>query len=156
MSTVSDDFKVSLLSDNPLLKLPFKLLGACFCRREASWIWAPRLTIIVRFLPYIVDHILGWRWEDVIQRKVAAATTQRHLGTIYAVGLLATINATKKCWVALFLRRLYPSGSRIVIEDWGSIMGVQITISIRLLQEAPKLSDFPAGVWQTCDCSIHD
>ena len=60
-STVPDDFKVLWLSDNPPLNLPFKLLEACFRRQESSWIWAPRLTIIIRFLPDIVDHILGWR-----------------------------------------------------------------------------------------------
>jgi hypothetical protein len=91
-STVSDDFKVSLLSDNPLLKLPFKLLETCFHHREASRILASRLTIIIQFLHDIVDHILGWRWEDVFQTKVAAVTTVRYLGTIYAVGLLPTIN----------------------------------------------------------------
>jgi hypothetical protein len=116
-STVLDDFKVLLLSDNPLLKLPFKYLEACFRRREASWIWAPHLTIIIRFLPDIVDHILGWRLEDVIQTMVAAATTHWRLCTISAIGLLATINNAKKRWVASFHRRLYPSSSSIVIED---------------------------------------
>jgi len=155
-STVSDDFKVSQLFDNPLLKLPFKLLEACFRRRETSWIWAPRLTIIIRFLPDIIDHIFGWSWEDVIQRKVGAATTHRRVGTICAVGLLATINNAKKRWVASLYRHLYPSGSSIVIEDWGNITGVWTTITNRLLQAAPMLSDYPAGVWQTGDCSIHD
>jgi hypothetical protein len=61
-----------------------------FGHREASWIWAPRFTIIIRFLPNIVDHILGWMWEDVIQRKVAASATHSGLGTISAVSLLAT------------------------------------------------------------------
>jgi hypothetical protein len=58
-----------------------------------------RLTIIIQFLPAVVDHIIGWRLEDVIQRKVAAATTHRRVGTICAVGLLATINDTTKRWV---------------------------------------------------------
>jgi len=71
---------------------PLKLLEAWFHRREASWIWAWCRTIIIRFLPDIVDPILGCRWEDVIQRKVAAAATHRHLCTICAVGLWATIN----------------------------------------------------------------
>jgi hypothetical protein len=57
---------------------------------------APRLTIIIRFIPEIVDHILGGRWEDAICRKVAAATAHRSLGTISAVGLLPTINNVKK------------------------------------------------------------
>jgi hypothetical protein len=155
-SMVSDDFKVSLLSDNPLLNVPFKLLETCFHRREDSWIWAPCLTIIIRFLPNIVNHILGWSWEDVIQRELGAATTQRRLGTICAIGLLATINDAIQDWAAYFHHHLYPSGSSIVIEDWGNITGVRTTISIRLLQAAPKLWDFPAGVWQTGDCSIHD
>jgi hypothetical protein len=55
---VSDDFKASLLSDNPLLKLPFKLLEDHFSHRKASWIWALPLTIVIRFLLNIVDHIL--------------------------------------------------------------------------------------------------
>jgi len=46
--------------------------------------------------------------------------------------------------------------SSIVIKDWGDIMGIETTISIRLIPAAPKLSNFPAGVWQTGDCSIHD
>jgi hypothetical protein len=46
-STVSDDFKVSLRSDNPLLKFPFEQLGACFRHQDAPSICAPRLTIIV-------------------------------------------------------------------------------------------------------------
>jgi len=35
-------------------------------------------------------------------------------------------------------------------------MGVQTTISIGLLQAAPKLSDVPAAVWQTSYYSIHN
>jgi hypothetical protein len=153
---VSDELKGLLLSDNPLLKVPLKLLEACFCAWEACWMWVPFLTIIIRFLPDIVDHILGWRWENVIQRKVAVATMHRQLGTICAVGLMATINHPKKDWVAEFNRRLYPSGSSNVINAWGNIMCVRTTISIWLLQAAPKLTDFLAGVWQTGDCSIHD
>jgi hypothetical protein len=155
-SMVSDDFKVSLLSDSPLLKLAFKFLEACVCGRDASWIWAPRLTIIIQFLPDILNQILAWRCVDVIQMKVAAATTHRCLGTISAVALLATINDAKKRWVAKFHCRQYPSGSSIVIDDWGNITGVQTTISIRLLQATGKVSDFPVGVLQTSDCSIQD
>jgi hypothetical protein len=70
-----------------------------------------------------VDHFPGWRWEDVIQRKVAGDTTRRHLGTICAHGLLATLYYAKGCWVAAFHRRLYPSSSGIFTEDWGNIMG---------------------------------
>jgi hypothetical protein len=88
-STVSDDYKLLLPSENALLKLPFKLLEACIHHWEASSIWAPCLTINIRFLPDIIDHILGWRWEDVTQRKIAAATIHRHLATSCAVGLLA-------------------------------------------------------------------
>jgi len=103
MSTVSNDFKVSLLSDNPLLNLPVKLLESFFRHREASGIWGLRLTIIIRFLPDKVDHILGWRWEDIIQRMVAAATTHRCLRTICAVGLLATINDAKSVGLLNFI-----------------------------------------------------
>jgi hypothetical protein len=155
-STVSDDFKMLLLSDNPLLKLPFKHLEGCFRCQEASLIGAPRRTIIIRLLPDIVDHILCRCWVDDIHMKEAAATTHRRLGTICAVGLLTTINNTKMRWVAYFHRCLDLSCSSIVIDDWGNITGVQTTISIRLHQAAPKLSDFPAGLWQISDCSIHD
>jgi len=153
---VSDDLNVLLLSDNPVLKLPFKLLEVCVCCREASEICALRLTIIIRSLPHIVDYILIWIWTDVIQRMVTAATTDGRLGTSCAVRMLHTINDAKICWVGSFHRRLYPSGSSIVIKDWGNIMGVCTTISIRILLAARKLSDFPAGVWQTSDCSIDD
>ena len=147
---------VSLLSGNFLLKLQFKLLEACFCRQEGSWIWAPRLTIIIRSLRDIIDHILRWRWEDVIQNKVAAAMMHTRLGTSCAVGLLAMIYKTEMLWVASFHRHLYPSGSSIVIEDWGTITGVLTTISIRHLPEAPTPLDWLAGVWQPGDCSTHD
>jgi len=58
-STVSDDFKVSLVPDSVLLKLLFKLLDACVCGWEASGMWAPSLTIVIRFLPDIIDRILS-------------------------------------------------------------------------------------------------
>jgi hypothetical protein len=70
--------------------------------------------------------------------------------------LLATLYYTKGSWVAAFHRRLYPSSSGILTEDWGNITGLPTSISIRHLQAAPKLSDFPAGVWQTGDCSFQD
>ena len=98
-STVSDDFKLSLHSDNPPVNLPFEPLEACFCCREASWIWAARLGIIILFLLDIINHILGWRWEDFIQRKVAVATKHTHLGTRCAIGMLAMIYNIKMCWV---------------------------------------------------------
>jgi hypothetical protein len=66
-STVLDDFKVSLLPDNFLLKLPFKLLEACFHSWKASWIRVPHLTIIIQFLPNIVDPIFCSTLENVIQ-----------------------------------------------------------------------------------------
>ena len=91
-STVSDDFKVLVVSDIPLLKLPFKRLEACLCHWEASWIWAPRLTIIIGFLPDLVYHILVRRCEDVIQSKVAADTTHWGQGTTCVVCLLATMH----------------------------------------------------------------
>jgi hypothetical protein len=62
-----------------------------------SWIWAPRLSIrVIQFLHAVVDHILGWRWEVVIWWTVAAATTQRRLGTSCATGLLVMLNNPKK------------------------------------------------------------
>jgi hypothetical protein len=95
-----DDFKVSLQSDNPHLKLPFKLLKAEFQCREASSIWVPLLTTIIRFLSNIIAHILGRRWEDVIQRKVAVPTTHMGLGNSWAFGLLATVYDNKMWSVA--------------------------------------------------------
>jgi len=117
-STVSDAFKVLLLPDSPPLKLPFELLEACFHSQEASWIWVPCHGIIIRYLPDMTDHILGWRWEDVIQRKVAAATTHRCLGARCGVGLLAMVNDSKKHWVVQFHHGRYPSSSCIVICLW--------------------------------------
>jgi len=73
-SAVLDDFKVTLLSDNPPLKLSVELLEACFHHQEASWIWVLHLSIIIWLLSNIVDHILSWRWEEMIQTKIAAAT----------------------------------------------------------------------------------
>lgn len=92
-SMVSDDFKVLLLSENPASKLAFKLLEACFCSLEACWSWEPHLSSIMQFLPNIIGHILSWRWEDVILRKVDVGTTHRRLGSRCAVTLLATIHA---------------------------------------------------------------
>jgi len=151
-----DDFKVSLLSHNPLLKLPFELLEAGFRPQEACSIWDPQLSINNPFLPDIVDRILGSMCEDVMQRKVATVTPHRSLGTRCAVGLLATIHDANKPWVVQLYDHLYPSGSNIVIDDWVNITEVWTTISIRLLPADPKLSDFPAVVWRTGKCSIHD
>jgi hypothetical protein len=99
-STVLDDFKVSLQSDNPHLKLPFKVLKTGFRRQESSSIWVRSLTLIIRFLPNIITHILGWRWDDVIQRKVAVRTTQIGLGNSWAFDLLVTTYDTKMWSVA--------------------------------------------------------
>jgi len=95
---LSDNFNVLLLSNEPHLKLPFEVLEACVYHREASSMWALHLSITIRFLPDSVDHILCCRWEDVIERKVPAAITYRHLGTRCAISLLATINDAKMCW----------------------------------------------------------
>jgi len=116
--------------------------------------WALHLWIMIWFHPDIVDHILSWRWKDVIQMTVAVAAMHRCLGTRCAVGLLATINDTQMHSVVWFDHRLYPSGSNCVIEDWNTITSVQTTICIGLLPAAPKVSNFPPGVWQTSDCSI--
>jgi hypothetical protein len=97
---VLDGFKGSLLCNHSLLKLPFKLLEACFHRWEASWMWTLCLTITIRFLPDIIDHIIGGRWEDVIQRKLVTAIMHRRLGTSSTVNLLAMIYDVKKHWVA--------------------------------------------------------
>jgi len=78
-----------------------------------------------RFLPNIINHILAWRWEDAIHRKVAVATTQRGLGTRCAGGLLAMISDAKERRVVECTGCLYPSGSSMVIEDWGNITGVR-------------------------------
>jgi hypothetical protein len=61
MSTVSDDFKLSLRSNNPLVKLRINHLESCLRRRETSLIWTLCFTINIRFLPNIINPILGWR-----------------------------------------------------------------------------------------------
>jgi hypothetical protein len=98
-STVSDDFKVSLQSDNPLMKFLLKLLEVCFCHQESCCIWVLYIDNFIQYLANIVDHILGWRWPNVMQMELAAATKQRCLGTSCAVGLLSSINDAKKCCV---------------------------------------------------------
>ena len=98
------------------MKLPFKLLEACFRHQETSWIWAPGLTIIIRCLPDIVDHILGSSWEDLIHRKLAAATAHRRLGTICAVGLLATINDAKSVWLLDFIAAFTHPAAVLLLE----------------------------------------
>ena len=80
----------------------------------------------------------------------------RHLGTRNAASLSATTNDATKHSVVEFQCCLYPSGSGIVINDRGNIVGVRTTISSWLLPSARNVSDFLAGVWQTGDCSIHD
>ena len=155
-STVSDDVKVSLRSDNRPLKLHFEILEACCCHLEAFWIWAPGLNIIIRSLPDIIEHIIGWRWEDGIQRKVAAATMHRRLGSRCFFGLLAMISDARKHWVVQFDHQLYPSRCSIDIQDWGHITGMCTTMPIRLFTAAPNLSDCLAGVCETRDCSIHN
>jgi hypothetical protein len=62
---------------------------------------------------------------------------------------LALVNDAEKRSIAYCHHLLDPSGSSIGIEDWGYILGVQTTISIRLCQAAPKLSEFLAWVWLT-------
>ena len=119
---VLDHFKVLVLSGNPHLKHPFKLLGACFRHLEESRILGTHLSIIIRFLPDIIDHTFCWRWGDTIQTMIVAATTHRHLGTQWAVGLLATMNDAKTHYSVRFHCPLYPSGSSMVIEDWCRIM----------------------------------
>jgi len=91
-STVSGDFIRMPLSGNPPLKLPFEVFEACFHCWVSFWILAQRLSIVIKLLLCIVDHILSWKWEDVIQRKIAAGTMHMCLGIRCAIGLLATIN----------------------------------------------------------------
>jgi len=155
-SRVPHEFNESLLPNNPLSKHPFKLLVAYFHCREYSWIWVLRLSIIIRFLPTIVNHILSCWWKDCIQGKVAAATTHRRLGTSFAAGSLAAINDTAQPRVVHFDHLIYGSGNSIVIEEWGGIMAIRTTIAISLLLAAPKLSHLPAAVLLTGDCSILD
>jgi hypothetical protein len=60
----------------------------------------PHLCIIILLLPNIIDHILGWRWEDVIQKQlIVVAILRRCLGTSCAIGFLATIKDIYKHWV---------------------------------------------------------
>jgi hypothetical protein len=62
--------------------------------------WAPHHTIIARFLPDVVNHILGYRQRDINQSKVAAATIHGRLATSCAIALLGAMNNAKKRWVA--------------------------------------------------------
>jgi len=71
----------------------------------------------------------------------------RCLATNCAIGLLATINDTKKGWVAYFPYHHEPFGSIIVIEDPGNITGIQISISNGHLPALWILLDCPAEVW---------
>jgi len=87
-STIAHDFNVSLVSNNLLSKLQFKLLEACFRHREVCCIREPLLTIIIGFLHDIVNYILSWRWDDIIQSNVAAATMPIGLCTSGRVGCL--------------------------------------------------------------------
>jgi len=98
-SMVLDEFKVSLLPDNPPFMLPFELLEACYHCREHPGIWAAYLRIVNQFLPDIIGHILGCSNEDVIQRNIAVATTHRGIWTRCAVYLMATIRDTKTHYV---------------------------------------------------------
>jgi len=70
---------------------------------KLPWIWAPGLNIVIWFLSNIRDHILRWRWKDGIQRKIAAATMRRCLGSIVAVGLLATMNDANSVGLLKFI-----------------------------------------------------
>jgi len=121
-SMVADDFNVWLLSDNQPLKIGFELLKACFPVWDASWIWAQCCSIIILFIRDIVDHILGRRREDSIERIVSAATTYRSLGTSCAVGLLDMIKDAKEHSVFQFHSWLCPSRRNIVIPDVGNII----------------------------------
>jgi len=98
-SIVSDDFKVSLLPDNPPWMLHFECLESCVRCQEAAWIGVGHLSIIIQFLPNMIDYIVCWRSDDVIHRTVAVTSTHRHLGTRCACGMLATIHDAKKHWV---------------------------------------------------------
>ena len=155
-STVSDDFKVSLLPYNPPMRLAFELWEACFHCREASWMLVPPCTIIFQFIHILIYHMLRWKCEHVSRGKVAAASTHNLLGTRCAISLLATINDETKCWVVQFHRRLDLCGSGNGIEDWGNIAGVGTTITVTLFPAASKFSNFLVVVLQTGDCNIHD
>jgi len=147
---------VATLSADHYFKLPFELLEVFFRYQEAWPIWESHLIIIIWLLPNIVDYILHWMWEDVIQRTIAAATMNRILDTRCTVGLLAIMNNTRNIWVIQFQRHLYPSSSSSVIEDWGNIPGARTAVSSSLLLAAQQLSDIPAGMLQIGNCSIPD
>jgi len=85
-SIVSSNFKMSLLPDNPTLRLHFKLLKGSIHHWKASWICAPHLGIIMCF----------WWWENLFQLKVAVGTMHMHQGARCAKGLLGMINDEKK------------------------------------------------------------
>jgi len=87
---------------------------------------------------------------------LAAPTMHRRLGARYAIGLLVMMNDAIMRSVVSFHHFLHPAGSSNVIKNRGTFLGMLTAISITLLQAVPKLSDFPAEVWQAGDCSIHD
>ena len=91
----------------------------------------------------------------MLQRKVAAATKYRRLGTRCDMGLLATTNNTKTRWVVSLHTCLYLSGSGVVIEDWGNITGIWTISSNRPLLSALILLELSVGIWPTSDWSIY-
>jgi len=113
---------LSLLSDNPPLEVPFEL-SEDYCHRwEVCWIRAPPLRIILRLLSNVGDYIQGWRWDDIIQGKIAMDTTHCSLGTRCAVGLLDTINEAKGSvlfeFIAAFTHRAVGLLSLIGLTWW--------------------------------------
>jgi hypothetical protein len=119
-----------LVSDILVLKLPFELLEACFQCRKASWISAARLTKIIQFFPHIIDHILGWRWEDDIHRMGDAATIDRHQGTSSAIGLSAQLSDNKTLqWPILIA----------IITHAGAISLLTIRVSFQVYEPPSRL-----------------
>jgi hypothetical protein len=84
----------------------------------------PHYTIIIQFLCDVMHHILGWRWENVIQGNLAAATMHWGIGTSCAISLLAKMNAAIQFCVVTFQQGQCLYSSSIVIDDWGNFLDI--------------------------------
>jgi hypothetical protein len=144
-----------LLSDSSLLILPFEFWKHVVVGRKYLWTRHCVSASLFNSSPiFLIISFAGGRRMNMYLVGAAAAM-HRHQNTYCAVGEFATMDNAQQHSIVQFHRRLYPSGSSIVIQVWGNNVAVHTTISIRLLPAAIKLSECPHAVRQTGDCSIH-